>query len=83
MRKKIDNKLEYGYEAIIKSNLCMYFQKFHIIRNVYLPKYENLWIDRLTEEFIHFEANVKNYDSVDFKIQWTTYLAVMANQHLN
>ena len=83
MNKNINIDQVEGYEILIKSNLCRYFQRFHVLRNVYLPKNENLWIDRLTEEYIHFEANVENYDSVDFKIQWTTYLAVMANQYLN
>jgi hypothetical protein len=83
MNKNLNKQIVEGYEILIKTNLCIYFQRFHVLKNVYLPKNENLWIDRLTEEFIHFEANVKNYDSVDFKIEWTTYLAVMANQNLN
>jgi hypothetical protein len=83
MNKKLNNTIVEGYEQLIKFSLCNYFQNFHVLRNVYKPKYDNLWIDRLTEDYIHFEANVKNFDSVDFKIKWTTYLAVTAKQHLN
>lgn len=54
-----------------------------MIKNVFQPKRGNLWIDRLSNSHIHFEANVKNYESVDYKIKWSTYLAVMANQQLN
>ena len=71
------------YEEIIKINLCRYFNKFYVIKNVFQPKRSNLWINRLTSSFIHFEANVKNNDTVDYKIKWTTYLAVLANKNLN
>lgn len=71
------------YEEIVKLNLCRHFYKFYILKNVYQPKKDNLWIDRLSTSHIHFEANVKNYEGVDFKIRWSTYLAVMANQQLN
>ena len=71
------------YEEILKLNLCRHFYKFYILKNVYHPKKDNLWIDRLSTSHIHFEANVKNYEGVDFKIRWSTYLAVMANQTLN
>lgn len=71
------------YEELVKLNLCRYFYKFYILKNVYHPKKDNLWIDRLSVSHIHFEANVKNYEGVDFKIKWSTYLAVMANQTLN
>jgi hypothetical protein len=72
-----------NYEELLKINLCKHFNRYIILKNVYQPKRFNLWIDRLSEDYIHFEANVKNNDSVDFKLQWSTYLAVMANQHLN
>jgi hypothetical protein len=71
------------YEEIVKLNLCRHFYKFYILKNVYHPKKDNLWIDRLSASYIHFEANVKNYEGVDFKIRWSTYLAIMANQSLN
>lgn len=71
------------YEAIVKFNLCRHFYTFFILNNVHRPKEDNLWIDRLTVSHIHFEANVKNREGVDYKIRWTTYLAVMANQQLN
>ena len=71
------------YEEIVKLSLYRHFNKFYILKNVYHPKKDNLWIDRLSSSHIHFEANVKNYEGVDFKIRWSTYLAVMANQKLN
>ncbi len=71
------------YEEIVKINLCRYFYKFTIIRNIYKPRINNLWIDRLSSSYIHFEANVKNQECVDYKISWTTYLSTMANQNLN
>lgn len=71
------------YEEMVKLNLCRYFNNFFILNNVYQPKKDNLWIDRLSTSHIHFEANVKNHEGVDFKIRWSTYLAVMANQSLN
>lgn len=71
------------YEELVKLNLCRHFDAYYILKNTYSPKKDNLWIDRLSASYIHFEANVKNHDCVDFKIRWSTYLAVMANQSLN
>ena len=71
------------FQEMIKVQLCRYFNQFYILNNVYDPKIRNLWIDRIDNEYIYFEANVQNFDTVDFKIRWTTYLAVMANYHLN
>ena len=82
-----NRKLKYisieNYQELVKVNLCRHFYKYFVIKNVYSPKRKNLWIDRLSETYIHFEANVKNTEEVDYKIKWTTYLAVMANQNLN
>lgn len=81
--KRLKYKTIEHYEEIVKLNLCRHFYKFYILKNVYQPKKDNLWIDRLSASHIHFEANVKNHEGVDFKIRWSTYLAVMANQSLN
>ncbi len=82
-----NKKLKYisvdNYEEIIKTNLCRYFGRYVILKNIYSPKRNHLWIYKLSEEYIHFEANVKNKETVDYKIKWRTYLAVMANQNLN
>ena len=71
------------FEGMIKIQLCRYFNQFYILNNVHQPKVQNLWIDQLSQDYIHFEANVQNEDCVDYKLRWTTYLAVMANHHLN
>jgi hypothetical protein len=71
------------FEGMIKIQLCWYFNRFYILKNVHLPKVQNLWIDQLSKDYIHFEANVNNQDCVDYKMKWSTYLAVMANHHLN
>jgi hypothetical protein len=81
--KRLKYKTVEHYEELVKLNLCTHFNKFYILNNICHPKKENLWVDRLSTTHIHFEANVKNLECVDFKIKWTTYLAVMANQSFN
>ncbi len=81
--KRLKYKSVEHYEETVKIDLCRYFYKFSIIREIYKPRINNLWIDRLSESHIHFEANVKNHEKVDFKISWVAYLATMANQNLN
>jgi hypothetical protein len=81
--KRLKYRTVENYEALIKLNIYRHFYKFSVIKNIYHHKKDNLWIDRLTQSYIHFEANSKGFDTVDFKMRWSTYLAIMANQSLN
>ncbi len=81
--KRLKYRTVEHYEELIKLNIIRHFSRFAVIKNIFHLKKHNFWIDRLTESYIHFEANSKGFDCVDYKMKWTTYLAVMANQSIH
>ena len=70
------------YQELVKLNLCRY--GYRILKNVSKPRNKNLSIEKLSDKYIHFEAKCDNkIKKSHYKLEWKTYLIIMANQNLN
>ena len=70
------------YQELVKLNLCRH--GYRILKNVSKPRNKNLSIEKLSDKYIHIETKCDNKNNKShYRIQWKTYLIIMANQNLN
>jgi hypothetical protein len=70
------------YQELIKLNLSRH--GYRILKNVTKPRNKNLWVEKLSDKYIHLTVKCDNKTKKShFKIEWKTYLIVISNQNLN
>ena len=70
------------YQELVKLNLCRH--GYRILKNVTKPRNKNFSIEKLSDKYIHCEVKCDNKTKKSYyKIEWKTYLIILANQNLN